>query len=437
MSKLIFIRSYLIIVLLILLVGIGLDRLLVHFAENENLSADKHHLQGSFLYVKTRMEQHQNISAAWQLYQASIQSNLGYPVTLFQLGDFSEAGQFVSGEISSMSNEKGELVYYQLVPNSDYIIALGPLVTEQTSFFTDNGVIAMYYLLIATALFIWLRPLSDDLHQLRSAAIDFGKDDFSTRVKLRKSSSIALVADAFNSMAQRIQELVSAHQDLTHGVSHELKTPLSRFKFSLEIISELDDVDKINNYLKAMKGDVRELDDLIDEMLSYAKFSTRNLQLNLEIVEAIQWLENIISKYEMEKVEINLVLDSTYSASNNTILIDLHLMSRVMHNLIRNALRYAKSQLTITLARSNNQIGLIIDDDGPGIPDQYLEQVFQPFSRLDTSRDKKSGGYGLGLAICQKIVQQHNGTILAEKSPLLGGARFRMNIKDYEVSEKL
>ena len=90
--------------------------------------------------------------------------------------------------------------------------------------------------MVATAIYLWLLPFSRDLCELRRATKKFGNENFATRVKVGKNSSIAPVATAFNSMAQRIDDLITAHQDLTHAVSHELKTPLSRFKFSLEII---------------------------------------------------------------------------------------------------------------------------------------------------------------------------------------------------------
>jgi signal transduction histidine kinase len=227
-------------------------------------------------------------------------------------------------------------------------------------------------------------------------------------------------------MAQRIDDLITAHQDLTHAVSHELKTPLSRFKFSLEIINNSNDSEQRNKYLHAMKQDVRELDMLIDEMLSYAKLGAHNLKLNRQSVNAEHWLKEIIQHYDTEKIAINLHCAIHLSDEEKQIMIDKHLMSRAVHNLIRNGLRYAHKQLQISFIRESKQISLSIEDDGEGIPRQFWEQVFQPFTRLDTSRDKQSGGYGLGLAITQKIVHQHGGRIQIDKSAL-GGVCFKIN----------
>ncbi len=441
MSKWLFIRSYLVIVLFILLVGLGLDRIMSYYASKDNITTEKNLLQGSFLYIESQLkeslfkESEQKILVNWLKIHAGVQSELGYPIALYQFSDFSNQEQMMallrSGKIIVMADENDSPVYYRQLQNTDYIISLGPLANKNDVTYIDDIIIVIYYLLVAAALFLWLWPLSQDLHALRKAAINFGEENFKTRVELRKKSSIAPVADAFNFMTQRIEDLVVAHKDLTHAVSHELKTPLARFKFSLEIISSHDDAAKRHEYIQAMKEDVRELDDLIDEMLRYAKLSTENLRLNLEKIHAKKWMQSIISHYDQENIKIHFQFLAGSSEAEKEMIVDPFLMSRAVNNLIRNGLRYAKSQLKITLELVNHQVKLRIDDDGLGISEQYLEQVFQPFTRLDASRDRQSGGSGLGLAITQKIVEQHGGYIVADKSAL-GGAGFQLNWKAIE-----
>lgn len=441
MSKWLFIRSYLVIVLFILLVGLGLDRIMSYSVLKDNITIEKNLLQGSFLYIESQLkeslfkESEQKTLVIWPKIHAEIQSELGYPIALYQFSDFSNQEQMMtllrSGKIMVMVDENDNPVYYRQLQNTDYIISLGPLANKKEAAYTDDIIIVIYYLLVAAVLFLWLWPLSQDLHELRKAAINFGEENFKTRVKLRKKSSITPVADAFNFMTQRIEDLVVAHKDLTHAVSHELKTPLARFKFSLEIISSHDDATGRDKYIQAMKEDVRELDDLIEEMLRYAKLSTNNLRLDLEKVHAKKWMQSIISHYDQENIKIHFQFLAASSEAEKEMIIDPHLMGRAVNNLIRNGLRYAKSQLKISLELVNHQIKLRIDDDGLGIPEQYLEQVFQPFTRLDASRDRQSGGYGLGLAITQKIVQQHGGYIVADKS-VLGGAGFQLDWKAIE-----
>ncbi len=174
-----------------------------------------------------------------------------------------------------------------------------------------------------------------------------------------------------------------------------------------------------------MKQDVCELDELIDEMLSYAKFGAHNLKLHVEEIHPEYWLRELIKPYDENNIIINLNVATETNDKAKTISIDTRLMSRAINNLIRNGLRYAKNQLKISLEISNKQVNLLVEDDGPGIPEQSREQIFQPFTRLDTSRDRQSGGYGLGLAITQKILQQHGGQINVEESRL-GGAKFQL-----------
>jgi signal transduction histidine kinase len=427
MSTLLFIRSYLLIVFLILLVGLGLDKVLSLYTTQESVPTEKMLLKGSFLYIEKQLKENLNN-------QAAIQSELGFPITLYQLSDFSSQEQFISllaaEETVVTVDEDGGAIYYQQPKNTDTIIAIGPLSHQKEPLVSEAMIIALYYFLVAGALFVWLWPFSKDLHTLRKAATSFGEEGFSTRVNLRKNSSITPVANAFDLMAQHIQELVVSHQDLTNAVSHELKTPLARFKFSLEIIAALDNPEKRDKYIQSMKGDVQELDELIDEMLRYAKLTTDNLQLHLEKVDAEQWISDIIAHYQQDNIQF------IFKASTKTgkkIVIDIHQMSRAINNLIRNGLRYTENRLQVNVKIMVNKITIHIDDDGQGIPTEHLDHVFHPFTRLDTSRDKQSGGYGLGLAITQKIIQQHHGSIVANHS-VLGGASFQISWKPLDIN---
>ncbi len=431
MSKGLFIRNYLLVVILILSVGLVMDQALKYTGEQGNLTSDQQFLQGNFLYITSLFADNlQNIEQLWVTKHTQLQAELGYPIAMYHSSDFSDISQFnepfAHKKTVALTTTDAGIIYYQKLKNSDYIIALGPVYEQTKNIPSDLLLIALYHLFIATILFLWFAPLARDLQKLRKVASNFGAENFSTRIKLSKNSSIALVADAFNSMAQRIQILVSAHKDLTHAVSHELKTPLARFKFSLEIIEGLESKQKQSRYLQDMKQDVRELDELIDEMLSYARLDMQNLRLNRTAVPAKQWLQELVCHYSQEKVQVSFKFDAQTS-HQQTLLIDCHLMNRAVHNLIRNGLRYAENHVQISLHINQQAVELRVDDDGQGIPEQYRDQVLQPFMRLDTSRDKQSGGYGLGLAIVNKIVRQHGGKMTIDSSPL-GGAGFCIHL---------
>lgn len=415
------------VVTLILGVGWAMDRLLIYDGERKKIQSEQHFLQGSFLYIKSIFGNNpQNIPETWSRQHLKLQTELGYPLAIYHLSDFSGIAQLseslLKDPIVALSSENEGIIYYSQLNNTDYIIALGPIQAENRELSFDVMLVALYHLFIASVLFLWFAPLARDLQKLREVASNFGAENFSARIKLGKNSSIALVADAFNGMAQRIQTLVSAHKELTHAVSHELKTPLARFKFSLEIIEGLEDDKKRRLYLHAMKQDVRELDGLIDEMLSYAQLDAQNLQLNRQEIYAQAWLKDFESQYSKEnKIKISFSL--TTDLPQPALLIDRHLMDRAVNNLIRNGFRHAERELKVSLNISEYEVKLTVSDDGQGIAKQDREKVFQPFIRLESSRDKQSGGYGLGLAIAKKIIQQHGGTLTVGAS-MQGGAEF-------------
>jgi signal transduction histidine kinase len=299
---------------------------------------------------------------------------------------------------------------YQQVPGSDQILALGPIPVATTDSIPESLIIVSYYLLIALVLLIWIRPFYRDLSMLRQGAANFGKEDFSTRVQLSDKSSILPVAQSFNTMAERIEYLVSAHQELTNAVSHELRTPLARFKFSLEILSRSRDPAKQQEYLDQMKDDVAELEDLIDEMLSYARLGEHNLLMNQVDIDLRSWLNEQLAVYRDEAIRVtcSFAVEGTTGTCRANLNPDL--MARALHNIIRNGLRYARSKIDLHV-QCNGEASISVCDDGPGIPAELIDRIFEPFSRLESSRGKDSGGYGLGLAIAERILQRHHGSL--------------------------
>jgi signal transduction histidine kinase len=212
-------------------------------------------------------------------------------------------------------------------------------------------------------------------------------------------------------MADRIEYLVSAHRDLTNAVSHELRTPLARFKFSLEILARSNDETKRQQYLNNMKADVAELEQLIDEMLSYARLSEQNLLMRLVDVDLRQWLQQELTAYANEPVRVTCSFAIQPSNADYRSTFNPELMARALHNVVRNGLRYARSIINVHAQLNSASVTIRICDDGPGIPADMHEKIFEPFSRLETSRDKASGGYGLGLAIAARILQRHQGKV--------------------------
>jgi signal transduction histidine kinase len=342
----------------------------------------------------------------------------GFPVQLLNSDDFAGdpdlAAEIASGDILVFVDSREAPILYRQLDAGGAVLAIGPLPQAAQGTWYETLVITAYYTLVALLVLWWIRPFYRDLTLLRRAAADFGKADFSTRVKLSDKSSILPVAQSFNAMADRIEYLVEAHKELTHAVSHELRTPLARFRFSLEILARNTDPDKKQHYLDNMKADVAELETLIDELLSYARLSEENLLTNLVDMDLRGWLQQEITTYADQNITLHCSFSSNSPGRLFRSSFNPDLMARAVHNIIRNGLRYARSSINVNVHAGESMIEIRICDDGPGIPDAMQEKIFEPFARLETSRDKSSGGYGLGLAIAARILQRHKGSIHVE-----------------------
>jgi len=179
-----------------------------------------------------------------------------------------------------------------------------------------------------------------------------------------------------------------------------------------------------------MAEDIDKMDDLVEELLSYARFDYQQLPENLETHDINTWLKQLL-----EQNKIPTTCKISYQDQQQPIMLafESYYMERAINNLIGNALRYAKSKVEISLTTNNESgIWIYIDDDGPGIPPQERENLFSPFVRADKSRARKTGGFGLGLAIVHKIIQWHEGKVMIEDSPL-GGARLSIFLKGQEI----
>ncbi len=408
-----FFRAYAAIVLGIVLVALLLNLLLVSFTE-DNQEAE---LKAQYVPVFRLLQRELATVAPGDVagHVAFSMGDIGVPVSVVALDDFAVTDELETGTASDTIHvfyaNDGAPLLYQRIPDSRQMLALGPLPHELASSWLDVLVTSAYYALVALILLLWIRPFYRDLSYLRGAAAEFGKEDFSTRVQLGSNSNILPVAQSFNAMADRIEYLVSAHRELTNAVSHELRTPLARFKFSLEILARSADAEKRQQYLDNMKGDVTELEQLIDEMLSYARLSEQNLLMNLVELDLRHWLQQELTTYASESVNVTCSFAISPSAGDYRSTFNPELMARALHNIVRNGLRYARAAINVHAQLNGDTITIRICDDGPGIPPAMHAKIFEPFSRLETSRDKASGGYGLGLAIAARILQRHQGRV--------------------------
>ncbi|PMY37732.1 two-component sensor histidine kinase [Pseudomonas sp. GW456-L14] len=276
---------------------------------------------------------------------------------------------------------------------------------------------------LALVLYFWVRPHWRDLELIRLAAQRFGNNDLGSRIRLPRRSNVRDLAQHFNQMASRIEGLIANQRELTNAVSHELRTPIARLSFELDQLKQSDP--RQNRELIAdMYADLGELEEMVSELLTYASLEHGATVINRETIQARNWLDSVVGSVALE-AEAAGVQMAIRACEVEYISIEPRFMARAVINLLRNAIRYAERRVEVSLVQVGQGYEVQVNDDGPGVPVAGRAKIFEPFSRLDASRDRRTGGFGLGLALVRRVSQSHGGQVEVTDSQW-GGASFRM-----------
>ena len=285
-------------------------------------------------------------------------------------------------------------------------------------------------LLIGTALIgcviFWWRPHWRALERLRTTARQLGQGDLSARTQMPIHSNLGELASVFDGMAHKLESLLTHQSDLLNAVSHELRTPLSRLDFGLALIAEAPMPKDIQQRVQDMKGHVRELNELVLELLSYTRLQAPQLTLEKTHLPLSEYLDSILGAFTEEMEEKGIVLDIRVTTSAS-VAIEPRMTARALQNLISNAVRYCNQMIRVTAVHDGNALQISVEDDGIGIPLDEREHIFTPFYRLDRSRDRATGGFGLGLSISRESITAQGGELYVTQSSL-GGARFDIRL---------
>lgn len=247
-----------------------------------------------------------------------------------------------------------------------------------------------------------LRPiqwLKEGVRQVSGGNLDY-------QVPVKKSDDLAKLTEAFNAMTARIQEMFHSKKQLLLDVSHELRSPLTRMKVALEFLPESHAKENISE-------DVLEMEKMVTEILETERLRSEHGHLNLQRTDMKDLLQEMINSFKnqplkigLEEVSKNLVLD-----------IDRERIKTVLKNILDNAVKFSKENLSpirMSLKRKGSYVVVQVTDKGKGIPPDDLPYIFEPFYRIDRSRAKHTGGYGLGLSLCKTIMEAHRGKIEIE-----------------------
>ena len=259
-------------------------------------------------------------------------------------------------------------------------------------------------LLLITVGFVYYVQLSQlkPLRWLGEGVDAVSKGDFSTRVPVVRMDEIGHVGRAFNNMTQRVEQMINDHDRLMADVSHELRSPMARIKVALELMPE-------SRMREEITRDVREMEALTTALLERERVQKRSQRMDIERVNLVPVVQQAVTDNENRKpgIVINAIPEQLDGK------IDTELFKVLVQNLLDNALKFSLEdslEVQVSLQENSGDILLRVEDNGPGIPKEQAERVFEPFVKLDPSRGHRSG-YGLGLNLCQRIVQAHHGSI--------------------------
>lgn len=320
------------------------------------------------------------------------------------------------GDIVALDDQ---YTFLQRIPRSHYVLAVGPvpyLYFLHQMRLLDIALMALIAFSLAFPVFIWMRPHWQEMLRLESAAQRFGEGHLTERLHFDNGSSFERLGVAFNQMADNINALIASKKQLIDGIAHELRTPLVRLRYRLEMSENLTPPES-----QALNRDIGQLEALIEELLTYARLDRPQNELMLTEPDLsallLAHLQDVQSVNPERAVNLLTCVIGDYGA------LDMRVMSRVLDNLLNNALRYSRTTVQVSLLLDGSQATLIVEDDGPGIEADARERIFEPFVRLDPSRDRATGGCGLGLAIVHSIALAMGGSVVCDESEL-GGAKF-------------
>ncbi|ELQ6171923.1 two-component system sensor histidine kinase RstB [Cronobacter dublinensis] len=340
------------------------------------------------------------------------------PLSQFHLDDINSR-RLREGDIVALDDE---YTFIQRIPRSHYVLAVGPvpyLYFLHQMRLLDIALIALIAISLALPVFIWMRPHWQEMLRLEAAAQRLGEGHLDERIHFDKASSFSRLGVAFNQMANNINALIASKKQLIDGIAHELRTPLVRLRYRLEMSDNLSATES-----QALNRDIGQLEALIQELLTYARLDRPQTELHLTYPVLPRWLHEYVDDARSLHPERELMLSRVDEGDYGAL--DMRLMERVLDNLVNNGLRYSEQRLRIGLSLQGAQATLEVEDDGPGIPEEERSRVFEPFVRLDPSRDRATGGCGLGLAIVQSIATAMSGQVSVAQSTL-GGAHFRFS----------
>lgn len=384
--------------------------------------------EGAVNLIRLQFEEKKDLSVEQIVDQ--LKPIFGYPISILDANvSLEQSVQKELGQYGMAYDETTDILYVSVRENT--ILVLGPILMRDIleSDFMPFSVFIFLWSLFSVAIFFILIYFAfvhfwRDLVNIRKMAERFSWGDLDAQTDDAKSWLFKPLVSVLNNMGLHIKHLLTTSETISHAMAHELRTPLARMRFELSMLDEAMDEEERSQYRKGLDDDIDELESLIKVSLSYFKMQQSKFELNLVEVPLKEWSEKLCQSLSLFMPE-NFELEC--NAPDEIVFFDVNLTDTIVKNILLNAFKYANSKVVFSAFKKEDKVVFLIDDDGPGIPTEARERVFMPFSRLDTSRTRTTGGYGLGLAYVKLMAEIHHGKAFVVTSPL-GGARFVVTI---------
>jgi signal transduction histidine kinase len=279
--------------------------------------------------------------------------------------------------------------------------------------------------------------VTDHIHELQDAAEKLSKGDLKTRVPINGRDEVSMLAGSFNQMAEQLQaadkkqrDLDNMRRDLIAWVSHDLQTPLASMRAILEAVTDgvVEDPETVKRYLHTAQRDVRNLSALIDDLFQMAQLDAGGFPLSRDVSSLSDLVSDTLESFTELAKQQDIILEGNVDPDVDPVHMDTQAVGRVLNNLISNALRHTnKGRVSVWVRRTTQGAEVTVSDTGEGIGAENLRLIFERFYRGEKSRNRGTGGAGLGLAIARGIVRAHGGDIKVE-SQIGKGTQFTFYI---------
>ena len=263
------------------------------------------------------------------------------------------------------------------------------------------------------------RSIVRPIERITQAARAVGDGQLDARTGVKRRDEVGVLAAAFDDMATRLERLVAGEKELRANVSHELRTPLARIRVALEIAEEgSQDPEKIQKHLRGIRGDIIELEELVDQVLITARLDLANedeIALRRTPTLLGELAEASAARFRETHADHTLVIDAEEDV---TVTADPKLIKRVIDNLLENSAKYSEASagpISLEIKRASGDASICVRDRGVGVAPEELERLFEPFFRADSIRAQNTKGVGLGLSFCRRVVEAHDGQITAAR----------------------